>query len=71
MGLVYYGITMNTGNMGGDPFINFVISGSVDLVSGMVALLILKKFGRYVYLNISFTFPLVLQIKLDIYLCFP
>ena len=46
MGLVYYGISMNTGNMGGDPFINFVISGLVDLISGMAALLILKKFGR-------------------------
>lgn len=46
MGLVYYGISMNTGNMGGNPFVNFVISGIVDLVSGMVALLVLEKFGR-------------------------
>ncbi len=46
MGLTYYGISMHTGLLGGNPFVAFVLSGVVDLISGLLALAIIDYFGR-------------------------
>ncbi len=46
MGLTYYGISMHTGHLGGNPFIAFALSGFVDLIAGLLALAIMDYWGR-------------------------
>ena len=46
MGLTYYGISLHTGHLGGNPFITFFISGMTDLISGFLALWLYHVFGR-------------------------
>ena len=47
MGLVYYGISLNIGSFGGNIYVTYMISGVIDLVSGLASLWVLKKYGRY------------------------
>lgn len=42
----YYGFSLSTNDMGGDPFINFLISGAVEFPAYGLAIIVLKRFGR-------------------------
>ncbi|KAK7071333.1 hypothetical protein SK128_003957 [Halocaridina rubra] len=43
---VYYGLSLNTGNLGGNDYINFVISGAVELPAHALTILLLDRIGR-------------------------
>ena len=42
----YYGFSLSTNNLGGDPFVNFLISAAVEFPAYALAIVALKKFGR-------------------------
>ncbi|XP_066151542.1 organic cation transporter protein-like [Euwallacea fornicatus] len=44
--ITYYGLSWNTNNLGGDPYLNFVISGAVEIPAYIFLLLTLNKWGR-------------------------
>lgn len=46
MTLMYYGITMNVGKLGGDVYVNMAISTSVGMLGEIIALLASYKIGR-------------------------
>lgn len=43
---VYYGLSLNTGNLGGNDYLNFVISGAVELPAHALTILLLDRVGR-------------------------
>ncbi|XP_069171909.1 organic cation transporter protein isoform X2 [Procambarus clarkii] len=43
---VYYGLSLNTGNLGGNAYLNFVISGMVELPAHVITILLLDRVGR-------------------------
>ncbi|XP_066974769.1 organic cation transporter protein-like isoform X1 [Macrobrachium rosenbergii] len=43
---VYYGLSLNTGNLGGNDYLNFIISGAVELPAHAITILILDRVGR-------------------------
>ncbi|XP_033741094.1 organic cation transporter protein-like [Pecten maximus] len=44
--MVYYGLSLGTGNLGGDPYINFCIAGAVEIPAYILCVLFLNKLGR-------------------------
>ena len=44
--MVYYGLSLNTGNLGGDFYLNFTISGLVEFPAYTLCLLLLDRMGR-------------------------
>ncbi|XP_055888321.1 organic cation transporter protein-like [Biomphalaria glabrata] len=44
--LVYYGLSLNVGNLSGDLYLNFFLSGVVELLSYFLCLIFLDKAGR-------------------------
>ncbi|CAG9763142.1 unnamed protein product [Ceutorhynchus assimilis] len=44
--ITYYGLSWNTNNLGGNPYINFVISGAVEIPAYVFLILTLNKWGR-------------------------
>ncbi|CAH1366931.1 organic cation transporter protein-like [Tenebrio molitor] len=44
--ITYYGLSWNTNNLGGNPYINFVISGAVEIPAYTFLLLTLNRWGR-------------------------
>jgi len=42
----YYGLSWNTNNLGGNPLLNFVISGAVEIPAYVFLLLTLNRWGR-------------------------
>ncbi|ROT85873.1 organic cation transporter protein [Penaeus vannamei] len=43
---VYYGLSLNTGNTGREDYLNFVISGAVELPAHALTILLLDRVGR-------------------------
>ena len=43
---IYYGLSLNTNNLGGNPFINFLLAGAVEFPAYALCIYLLKKFGR-------------------------
>ena len=43
---VYYGLSLNTNNLGGNPFINFLLAGAVEFPAYAISIYALKKYGR-------------------------
>ncbi|XP_063595666.1 organic cation transporter protein-like [Penaeus indicus] len=43
---VYYGLSLNTGNLGGNDYLNFMISGAVELPAHALTILLLDRVGR-------------------------
>ncbi|XP_076064263.1 organic cation transporter [Oratosquilla oratoria] len=43
---VYYGLSLNTSNLGGNDYINFMISGAVELPAHVITILLLDRVGR-------------------------
>ena len=44
--LVYYGLSLNTSNLGGNPYINFCISGAVEIPAYIFCQVALHYLGR-------------------------
>ncbi|CAH1774990.1 unnamed protein product [Owenia fusiformis] len=44
--LVYYGLSLNTSNLGGNPYVNFFISGAVEIVAKVVLITSFMYIGR-------------------------
>ena len=44
--MVYYGLSLNTGNLGGDFYLNFFLSGIVEIPAYILCLLLLERTGR-------------------------
>ncbi|XP_021380019.1 organic cation transporter protein-like isoform X2 [Mizuhopecten yessoensis] len=44
--MVYYGLSLNTGNLGGDFYINFLLSGLVEFPAYTICLVLLDRVGR-------------------------
>ncbi|KAG1714395.1 Organic cation transporter protein [Nymphon striatum] len=49
---VYYGISFNTNDLGGNPFINFLISSAVEIPAYIGAAIAVRYFGRRVPLTV-------------------
>ncbi|CAL4107484.1 unnamed protein product, partial [Meganyctiphanes norvegica] len=43
---VYYGLSLNTGNLGGNAYLNFVISGAVEIPAHAITIILLDRVGR-------------------------
>lgn len=43
---VYYGLALNSSNLGGNDYINFILSGAVEVPAYIILLLTLNTFGR-------------------------
>ncbi|KAF7267223.1 hypothetical protein GWI33_019552 [Rhynchophorus ferrugineus] len=54
--ITYYGLSWNTNNLGGNPYLNFVISGAVETPANIFTLLTLNRWGRKVILCGSMIF---------------
>ncbi|KAK6187135.1 hypothetical protein SNE40_005224 [Patella caerulea] len=46
--LVYYGLSLNTENLAGDPYLNFCIAGAVEIPAYILCIISLNKVGRKV-----------------------
>ncbi|XP_033740181.1 organic cation transporter protein-like [Pecten maximus] len=44
--MVYYGLSLNTGNLGGDFYVNFLLSGLVEFPAYTLCLVLLDRVGR-------------------------
>jgi OCT family organic cation transporter-like MFS transporter 4/5 len=44
--VVYYGLSLNTSNLGGDDYVNFAIAGAVEIPGYLLSYVALKKLGR-------------------------
>ncbi|KAL1517617.1 hypothetical protein ABEB36_001356 [Hypothenemus hampei] len=44
--ITYYGLSWNTNNLGGNPYLNFVISGAVETPANIFTLMTLNRWGR-------------------------
>ncbi|XP_061177668.1 organic cation transporter protein-like [Saccostrea echinata] len=44
--MTYYGLSLNTGNLGGDFYVNFLISGVVEFPAYGLCLILLDRWGR-------------------------
>ncbi|XP_048771116.2 organic cation transporter protein-like [Ostrea edulis] len=54
--MVYYGLALGTDNLGGDPYINFMIAGAVEIPAYIICVLCLNRLGRKKPLTISMIF---------------
>ncbi|XP_076336274.1 organic cation transporter protein-like isoform X2 [Tachypleus tridentatus] len=50
---VYYGLSLNTSNLGGNPFINFFIAGAVEFPSYGASVFAIKYLGRRIPLTVT------------------
>ncbi|GFR97680.1 organic cation transporter protein [Elysia marginata] len=44
--LVYYGLSLNTENLAGNPYLNFCVAGAVEIPAYAICILLLNKMGR-------------------------
>lgn len=51
--LVYYGLSLNTENLAGDPYLNFCIAGAVEIPAYVLCILVLNRVGRRIPLVVS------------------
>nr|XP_039273911.1 organic cation transporter protein-like isoform X1 [Styela clava]XP_039273912.1 organic cation transporter protein-like isoform X1 [Styela clava] len=54
--LVYYGLSLNVGNLAGDDYVNNTLSGLVELIAFPIVILTIDRFGRRIILCISLIF---------------
>lgn len=45
-GIGYYGLSLNTSNLGGDPFVNFFIAGAVEIPAYLLIVVLFRRIGR-------------------------
>eukprot|EP00095_Tigriopus_kingsejongensis_P003586 maker-scaffold140_size315649-snap-gene-2.28 protein:Tk03586 transcript:maker-scaffold140_size315649-snap-gene-2.28-mRNA-1 annotation:"organic cation transporter protein" len=51
--MTYYGISLNSGQLGGNLFVNYVVNGLVEIPSYMAAMVLMNVWGRRWTLSIS------------------
>ena len=51
---MYYGLTLNSGDLGGNPYVNNVIAGAVEVLAYVVGIWLPTRFGRIVSLVAHF-----------------
>ena len=44
--MVYYGLALNSGDLGGDMFMNFFLQTLMDIPANVIVLVLLDKVGR-------------------------
>ena len=44
--MLYYGLSLGTDNLGGNPYINFGIAGAVEIPAYILCMVILNPLGR-------------------------
>lgn len=44
--MTYFGITMKVGNLGGDVYVNYLISTSAEVIALFVCLYVVERLGR-------------------------
>ncbi|CAL1533640.1 unnamed protein product [Lymnaea stagnalis] len=44
--LVYYGLSLNTENLAGNPYLNFCVAGAVEIPAYVICIAVLNKVGR-------------------------
>ena len=44
--LVYYGLSLNTENLAGSPYLNFCLAGAVEIPAYVLCILLLNRVGR-------------------------
>ena len=44
--MTYYGLTLNSAELGGDFHVNYMINGALEIVAYTVAMFIVERFGR-------------------------
>ena len=54
--LVFYGLSLSSTTIGGNDYINFFVSGAVEIPANLACLLILERFGRVRPLVASMSF---------------
>ena len=54
--MVYYGLALGTDNLGGDPYINFMIAGAVEIPAYIMCVLLLNRVGRKKPLTVTMIF---------------
>ncbi|XP_022237073.1 organic cation transporter protein-like isoform X2 [Limulus polyphemus] len=50
---VYYGLSLSTNDLGGDPYINFFVSGAVEFPSYAISIFVIKHLGRRIPLVVT------------------
>ena len=53
-GFVYYGLSLNTSNLGGNPYLNFMLNGAVEIPGYICCGIVCKYLGRVLPLAVSF-----------------
>nr|KAG5691730.1 hypothetical protein BaRGS_010233 [Batillaria attramentaria] len=51
--LVYYGLSLNTENLAGSPYLNFCIAGAVEIPAYLICILLLNRVGRRIPLIVT------------------
>ena len=44
--MTYYGLTLNSAELGGDFHVNYMINGALEIVAYTFAMFIVERFGR-------------------------
>ena len=67
--MVYYGLTLNVGSLGGSIYLNFFLSGAVETLANIVTIWALPRMGRKKFhcismlvggvANVSFLIPVL------------
>ena len=47
-GFIYYGISLNTANLSGNPHLNFIISGVMEMPANILTIIVCKYWGRII-----------------------
>lgn len=50
---VYYGLSLNTNNLGGNPFINFLLAGAVEFPAYILSIYALRIVGRKLSVSLA------------------
>ncbi|XP_076819847.1 organic cation transporter protein-like [Clavelina lepadiformis] len=50
---VYYGLTLNAAELGGDSFFNLFVASLMELISYVIVIPLTNKFGRVVFMSVS------------------
>ncbi|KAF5290282.1 hypothetical protein FQR65_LT11616 [Abscondita terminalis] len=67
VGMSYYGLSWNTSNLGGNDYVNFIISGAVEIPAYIFLLLTVNRWGRkYILCGCMITAGVVLLLTMAV-----
>ncbi|KAJ8029090.1 Carcinine transporter [Holothuria leucospilota] len=64
--LVYFGFALSTGELAGNPYLNFFISSLVELPARIIPMWLLKISGRIMPLSLSFVLGSIMMVAMVI-----